>query len=105
MEATILVTYDGDVPEETLRALADGVLHGLHREIGNGLLTDASPECTVESHTVSVVYGKAAATRSRLLSGIAECLWPDGDPAHEWDSETLARIGELMEAAGFKPTE
>lgn len=38
-----------------------------------------------------------------VLRELAEILWPGGDADHEWDSDTLGEIGEVMYRAGLRP--
>lgn len=38
-----------------------------------------------------------------ILVQLQQILWPEGDPDHEWDSDTLGYIGELMHQHGFAP--
>jgi hypothetical protein len=38
-----------------------------------------------------------------VINRIASLLWPHGATDHEWDSDVLGEIGNVMEEAGFKP--
>lgn len=38
-----------------------------------------------------------------VLAAIQNILWPGGDGDHEWDSETIARIAQVVDDAGLSP--
>ena len=37
------------------------------------------------------------------LRELAEVLWPDGDADHEWSSDTIEEVAEILTEAGFCP--
>lgn len=37
------------------------------------------------------------------LNRIAQALWPDGDADHEWTSDTLAEVADVMRSLGMAP--
>ncbi len=44
-------------------------------------------------------------TESQILDLIREILWPGGDADHEWSSDEVAEIAELLEQNGLGPRE
>ncbi len=41
----------------------------------------------------------------RMLIAIADALWPDNDPDHEWDSETIEQVAGVFHNENLAPTE
>lgn len=38
-----------------------------------------------------------------IILDVAEALWPEGDPDHEWDSETIEDVARVLENCDLQP--
>ena len=38
-----------------------------------------------------------------IVRAVQNTLWPDGDPDHEWDAETIEAVARVLSDAGLMP--
>jgi len=64
--------------------------------MGASVLTDAGREMAAH-------LAKRVGAPEDTLRELAEVLWPEGDPDHEWSADTIDEVARVLTDAGFRP--